>query len=168
VADGDASADGRINRAADPATGAVRLRSAVAVLAVAGLMACTPIFRDHGYTPTDDQLAEVVVGVDTRDSVEGTLGRPSSAGLLDGSGLYYVSSRRRHFAWRAPQEIEREVVAISFDDDGVVTNIERFGLEDGNVVALSRRVTDTNIRGVTFIGQLLGNLGNLRAEDIAQ
>jgi len=31
------------------------------------------------------------------------------------------------------------------------------------VVALSRRVTDSNIEGVSFLRQLLGNLGNLDA-----
>ncbi|MBC7156656.1 MAG: outer membrane protein assembly factor BamE, partial [Rhodobacteraceae bacterium] len=42
--------------------------------------------------------------------------------------------------------------------------VERFGLRDGEVVALSRRVTETNVRGVTFIRQLIGNIGNLRAD----
>ena len=46
----------------------------------------------------------------------------------------------------------REIVAITFDDSGVVRNIERFGLEDGNVVALSRRVTDSNVQGVGSVG----------------
>ena len=32
--------------------------------------------------------------------------------------------------------IDREVVAISFNPGGVVTNIERFGLEDGRVWTL--------------------------------
>ena len=35
-----------------------------------------------------------------------------------------------------------------------------------NVVALSRRVTDSNVRGVSFLRQLLGNLGRFRAEDL--
>lgn len=140
--------------------------AALGVLLLA-LGACSAIYRNHGYAPTDAELAEVIVGVDTRDSVEGTLGRPSSAGILAESGFYYVSSRRRHFAWRAPEEVDRQVVAISFDDSGVVENVERFGLQDGTVVALSRRVTDSNIRGITFLRQLLGNLGNFRADQLA-
>jgi len=146
-------------------TGAKRLRrTAAAALLVLALAACTPIYRDHGFVPTDDELDAVIVGVDTAESVAGTLGRPAAVGVMENSGYYYVANRFRHYGWRAPREVSREVVAVRFDDDGVVSNVERFGLRDGEVVALSRRVTETNVRGVTFIRQLIGNIGNLRAD----
>jgi hypothetical protein len=47
-----------------------------------------------------------------------------------------------------------------------VSNVERFGLEDGQVVALSRRVTETNIKGVSFIRQLMGNFGRLTTDQL--
>ncbi|MEZ5911923.1 MAG: outer membrane protein assembly factor BamE [Paracoccaceae bacterium] len=128
------------------------------------LAACSAVYRNHGYVPTDAELEKIEVGRDTRDSVALAVGRPTASGLLEGSGWFYVQSRYRHYAWRAPQEIDRQVVAISFDEGGTVTNIERFGQQDGQVVVLSRRVTDTNIRGVSFIRQLLGNIGNIRAD----
>ncbi|KPQ14077.1 MAG: hypothetical protein HLUCCO18_16175, partial [Rhodobacteraceae bacterium HLUCCO18] len=46
------------------------------------------------------------------------------------------------------------------------SNVERFGLEDGNVVALSRRVTDSNVQGIGFLRQLLGNLGRINLDDL--
>ena len=67
---------------------------------------------------------------------------------------------------RRPQEIDRQVVAVSFDANGVVANIERFGLERGRVVTLSRRVTDSGVTGVSLAGQLLGNLGNFNPAGI--
>lgn len=133
------------------------------VLALGALAACQPIYRSHGYVPSDSDLAMLVVGQDTRDTVGDFIGRPSSAGVLEDGGWYYVGSRWREVGWRKPQEIDREVVAISFDAGGVVRNIERFGLQDGRVVTLSRRVTDSNIKGVTFLGQLLGSIGNVDA-----
>ncbi|MBL4812306.1 MAG: outer membrane protein assembly factor BamE [Rhodobacteraceae bacterium] len=136
-------------------------------LMVIGLLllasACTPIYRNHGYMPSDDDLALIVVGSDTRQSVAEQVGTPTSGGVLDGSGFYYVSSRFRHFGPLAPQEIERQVLAISFDAQDVVQNIELFGLEDGQVVTLSRRVTDDNIQDVTFLRQLMGAIGNFDA-----
>jgi outer membrane protein assembly factor BamE (lipoprotein component of BamABCDE complex) len=128
--------------------------------------ACSPIFRNHGYVPSDDELALVEVGTDTRESVAEKVGAPTASGLLNDVGWYYVQSRFRTFGPREPREIDRQVVAITFAEDGVVANVERFGLEDGQVVALSRRVTETNIRGVSLIRQLLGNLGNLRADQV--
>jgi outer membrane protein assembly factor BamE (lipoprotein component of BamABCDE complex) len=76
-----------------------------------------------------------------------------------------VSSKFRHFGAFAPAETERQVLAISFDDAGLVSNIERFGLQDGNVIVLSRRVTDNGVRDSTFIRQLLGSIGRVNAGD---
>lgn len=136
------------------------LARAVLVLALTGsIAACSPTFRVHGYAPADSELTQIEVGRDDRAAVEAAFGRPGTAGLLTDGAWYYVQSRYREYGARAPQEIDRQVLAISFDANGRVSNIERFGLEDGRVVTLSRRVTDSNIRGVGLIRQLLGNLG---------
>lgn len=139
------------------------IRLAGVLMMALGLAACSSVYRTHGYVPADDELAALNVGTDTRETVAAAVGRPTSTGVLDVGGWYYVKSRFRHFGARAPEEIDREVLAISFDDTGTVQNIERFGLEDGRVVALSRRVTETNIRGIGFLEQLFGNLGNFDA-----
>jgi outer membrane protein assembly factor BamE (lipoprotein component of BamABCDE complex) len=144
----------------------VRAILGVAILSVA--VACTPIIRDHGFAPTDAELATLEIGTDTRETVTQKVGRPSAEGLLEDSGWFYVQSRWEQIGPRAPVEVDRQVVVISFDDGGTVSNVERFGLEDGQVVALSRRVTDSNIQGVTLIGQLLGNIGRLRADQLIQ
>lgn len=138
---------------------------AVALIAVLLVAACTSTFRNHGYAPNDTELAEIVVGIDTRDTVAETVGTPSTSGVLNESGYYYVSSRMRHFAYRAPEVVDRQVVAISFDSAGVVTNIERFTLEDGQVVPLSRRITDTAVANTGFLRQLLGNIGGFNPGD---
>lgn len=136
-----------------------KARFAVALLAVTALGACTAAIRNHGYIPPEEVLDEIVVGVDTRATVEDTAGSPTALGMVDDSGFYYVRSRMRSFAFTAPQVVEREVLAITFDEAGVVQNIERFGLEEGRVITLERRVTEvTGVRG-TFLRQLLRNLG---------
>lgn len=140
-------------------TRAGALRSAMLGLALVAVAGCSSIYRNHGYVPSDEDLADVVVGIDTRDSVAETLGAPSSSGVLNESGYYYVSSRVRHFGIREPEVVERQLVAITFDQRGVVRNVERYGLEDGQAVNLSRRVTETSVKTQTFLRQLLGNLG---------
>jgi outer membrane protein assembly factor BamE (lipoprotein component of BamABCDE complex) len=142
-----------------------RARIGMIGFAMAVLSACTPIYQKHGYVPRDEDLAKIVVGESSTEDVGLVLGRPSVIGVLSGSGWYYVGSRFKQVGIRAPKEIDRQVVAVSFDEQGMVENVERFGLENGQVVALSRRVTDSNVKGVSFLRQLLGNLGNLSAAD---
>jgi len=134
----------------------------VAALALAG---CAPTFRNHGYIPSDEDLQQLAVGVDTRASVTDLVGPPSSGGLLEGGDYYYVRSRTQAFGIRAPKEIERQVLVLSFDSADVLQNIERFGLEAGRVVSLSRRVTRSSVGEVSLIRQLLGNIGQLGPEN---
>ncbi|NUB43233.1 outer membrane protein assembly factor BamE [Fertoebacter nigrum] len=159
LAGGNGTGAGRLAR---------RARNLTLGLAVMLAVACSPVFRNHGYAPEDTDLAQIEVGRDTRETVAEVVGRPSAAGLLNDEGWYYVQSRYRHYGARAPQEVDRQVVAISFTPEGVVQNVERFGLEQGRVVPLSRRVTETNVRGVSLISQLLGGLGRIRAEDVLE
>jgi outer membrane protein assembly factor BamE (lipoprotein component of BamABCDE complex) len=140
-----------------------RATAVVALLAVAG---CSATYRNHGYIPPEEELAGVIVGIDTRDTVADVVGPPTTSGVVNSGAYYYVRSRVKHFAYRAPEVIEREVVAISFDGRGVVSNVERFGLEDGQVVPLSRRVTSSGVTDKGFIRQLLGNLGQVSAADV--
>lgn len=142
------------------------LRLFAVLVTVVALSACAVRYRDHGYVPRDEDLARITVGESTREDVARAVGRPSTTGLLTGGAWYYVGSRFRLYGPREPEEIDRQVVAISFDDRGVVENVERFGLEDGQIVALSRRVTDSNIKGVGILRQLLGNLGNVSAAQL--
>lgn len=134
-----------------------RLILFLCALAVSG---CTATYRNHGYVPSQDELAEIVVGVDTRDTVSDAIGRPSSIGVLEGSGYYYVASRMRTYGAAEPRVVSRRLVAITFDDAGVVEDIVELGLEDGRVVSLDRRVTDSSVSNNTFLRQLFGNLGN--------
>jgi len=120
---------------------------------------CTPQYINHGYIPPAEDLEQIVVGVDTRTSVEEIIGSPSTAGVVNDSGFYYVRSRKRTIGALAPKTIERQVLAISFDNAGVVTNLETFGLERGQVVPLTRRVTTSGVSNSGFLRQLLGNLG---------
>jgi len=127
--------------------------------------ACSPVYRNHGFTPSQDELSAIIIGVDTRASVEDLLGMPSAEGVSNTRGAYYVSSRWRHFGAMRPRPIEREVVAITFDAQDVVQNVAHYGLEDGEVIVLNRRVT-TQTNEISFIRQLLGNAGRVNAEDL--
>lgn len=142
-------------------------RHAMAALAaVLVLGACTAQYRSHGYTPSEDELQQIVPGVDTRATVEDVIGVPTTSGVLNEGGFYYIESEVRHFAWQAPEVVDRQILAITFDDVGVVDNIVRYGLEDGQVVPLSRRITQTTDGEISFIRKLFGNIGRLSLGDL--
>ena len=129
----------------------------IAAFVAIALAGCSPTYRNHGYIPPEEELQELAVGVDTRSSVEDLVGSPSSR--VKGGDFFYVSSTFKTAGARAPKVVERQVLAMTFDENGVLQNIERYGLEDGQVVVLSRRVTSSGATDVSFIRQLFGNIG---------
>lgn len=140
-------------------SGRIVVKSIAVMVLGLSLSACAATYRNHGYIPPQEDLDLLAVGIDTRASVEESVGTPSAGGVLEGGDYFYVFSRVRTFGPIKPQVVERQVLAISFDQSGVIKNIERFGLEDGQVVPLARRVTSSGVTNKTFLRQLLGNLG---------
>ncbi|WP_457087552.1 outer membrane protein assembly factor BamE [Marinovum sp. KMM 9879] len=137
------------------------MRAIFALACAAVLSACVAQYRNHGYLPSDEDLTNVIVGVDTRDTVSENIGVPGTAGVANQGNYYYIGSRVRSFGLLPPKIVEREIVAVEFDGTGVVENISRYGLEDGRVVTLNRRVTETGDGDIGFIRRLFGNVGGL-------
>jgi outer membrane protein assembly factor BamE (lipoprotein component of BamABCDE complex) len=91
--------------------------------------------------------------------VNDTLGVPTTFGAVKDGNYYYVRSQFKQLGMFKPEEISREVVSVSFDDKGVVRNIERFGLENGEVIVLEHRVTETSVPDLGFIRRLISTIG---------
>ena len=144
------------------------LKSAVIGLALLALAGCSPQFRNHGYLPDETELAALVVGVDTRLEVDEAFGVPGMSGLQQSSGYYYIHSRVRHMTYKEPEVIERNVVAISFDDENVLTNIGRYSLKDGKIIILSRRVTEGGDITTGALRQLFANISNISAGSLLE
>ncbi|NAZ37040.1 outer membrane protein assembly factor BamE [Rubellimicrobium sp. CFH 75288] len=136
---------------------------AVALGAALALSGCQPLYRNHGFAPSETDLATLAIGQDTRETVVAKLGRPTIEPLLDQRTFYYVGRRVRYFGPLPPEEVRREVLALSFAPNGTLGAVERFGLERGRVIPLSRRVTPGVFADQTFLRQLLGNVGRLDA-----
>jgi outer membrane protein assembly factor BamE (lipoprotein component of BamABCDE complex) len=105
-------------------------RIAVAGLAVTLLLGgCARTIEHKGYIADEVLVSGIQPGVDNRDSVAATLGRPTFTGQFDQRDWYYVSRLTRQLAFSMPKPIQQTVVHIRFDDQGNVASIERTGLE---------------------------------------
>jgi len=118
--------------------------------------------RVHGFVPSKSDLDQIVVGADTKLSIEEIAGQPSDTGLRDENTWYYVSSTVRNFMFLEPKVVDRTVLAMDFDDDGVLMAISEYGLEDGRVIDLETRITPTDRRRAGILSVLFGNLGGPR------
>lgn len=123
------------------------------------LVACAPRLDTRGNLPDPEKLAKIKTGEHTRIQVAEILGSPSNISTFDLETWYYVSQWTETTAFFEPDVITRKVVILRFDKDGTLTDVRTIGLEDGRVVQPVERVTPTSGNEITFIEQILGNLG---------
>lgn len=144
----------------------IKLSRAAAICAAIGLAglsgACARI-RDHkGYVVDSTLIGTVQPGVDNRDSVAKTLGRPSFAGQFDGDKTwYYIARDTRQIAFRNPRPINQTTLIVHFDPKGNVASVERTGVEKIARVSLYGEKTPTLGRDRGFFAELFGNIGRV-------
>lgn len=134
--------------------------AALAVLLVA-TAGCTKV-RDHqGYIMDPTLVASVQPGVDNRDSVIGTLGRPTFVGQFDQRDWYYVSRENRNYGFNKPSPKEQTILHIRFDEAGNVASVQRSGLEQVASINPTDEETPTLGRNRGFFEELFGNIGQV-------
>lgn len=142
------------------------LRGYVACVLTAGLLGagCAPIQNVRGYVIDDARIAGIESGVDDKGSILDRLGSPSNVSTFDTDTWYYVSRKTERLAFFEEKVLDQRVVAIRFDDSGVVAGIERYEAEDARPVAISERVTPTRGKQLSLMQQLFGNLGRFNQD----
>lgn len=136
------------------------------VLVMATLAACGGQYRNHGYMPLAEDVDALIVGVDTRDSIIEVMGVPTTGGVLTEEAMYYVRSRVHHKGYVKPNEIQRDVLVLSFDKNQILRNVERFGIEKGKLIRLEHRVTEAPGGDRSVLQQIIGSIGGFNANSI--
>ena len=132
------------------------LLSTAACLIVLG---CTPVIDQRGYLPDPEVESKIVVGDDTKTTIQQRLGYPSTEATFGTTtpgtdAWYYISSIEKTVAFFNPSVKKRQILAVYFDKDGKVTDLKHYALKDGNVVAFETRTTPAKGRELTFLQQL--------------
>jgi len=138
-------------------------------LSLAVLGACTARVSERGYVFDERDLVRLEPKVTTKPQVREIMGSPSTASLIEGESWFYISSVQATYAFFKPEEIERKVVAVFFDESGmVVDEVGYYGLEDGQIINLVERETPTGGRELTVLQQIFGNVGRFNAPAASQ
>ena len=134
--------------------------SLVAVSGAAALVSCAPTVDQRGHLPNPDKLAEIHAGSTTKDEVAKILGTPSSVSVFNNDkSWYYISRRTSQTAFFEPDVLDQQVYVVNFDDQGVVRAVDHKALEDGKEITPVARATPAPGRELSFLEQLIGNLG---------
>jgi outer membrane protein assembly factor BamE (lipoprotein component of BamABCDE complex) len=135
-------------------------RALVAIALGAVLSAgCARIVEHQGFLVNEPLVAAIQPGVDNRDSVNGTLGRPTFVGQFDQRDWYYVSRDTRQLSFNMPRPSAQIVLHIRFDANGNVESVNRTGIELVANIRPSNDKTPTLGSHRSLLEELFGNIG---------
>jgi outer membrane protein assembly factor BamE (lipoprotein component of BamABCDE complex) len=124
---------------------------------------CSPLPSHQGYIVDADLVNSVQPGVDYRESVLQTLGRPSFASQFNQGDWYYIARESRAYGFQKPNPKAQLTLQITFDAAGTVTAIRRGSAEQIASISPDSKKTPTLGRERSFFSDLFGNIGTVGA-----
>ncbi len=139
------------------------LKGVTFVWGAALLAGCSSMgVRDHRGAVIDKELASAIqIGVDNKDSVTKTLGRPTFTGQFAPNDWYYVSRDTKTVAFRDPKVLAQTVLHVRFDQAGNVSRVDHTGKELIASIDPAGGKTPTLGRKRSFFDELFGNIGTI-------
>lgn len=128
-------------------------------MSIVALAACEAQLDTRGNLPDPEVVLQVQPGIDNRQRVAELLGSPSAVSTFNDKTWYYISKKTSQVAFFDPEVLDQEVLIITFDDGGTVSDMKLLGLEDAHQIVPNPNVTPTSGRELTILQQLMGNVG---------
>lgn len=132
---------------------------ALALVLALAATACAPIVNTRGNMVEAERLARIQPGKSTADDVLDILGTPTSVGAFDTRSWYYIGQVTERTAFFTPEVVDRKVVSIQFQPNGVVKDVRQIDRAAEKDLEMVDRATPTAGHDMGFLEQLLGNVG---------
>jgi outer membrane protein assembly factor BamE (lipoprotein component of BamABCDE complex) len=126
-----------------------------------GTAGCSRVAGHQGYIADATLTDAIQAGVDNRESVEKTLGRPSFISQYGTQDYYYVSRKTRQYAFNNPSPKSQQVLRIRFDAAGNVVAVDKAGMEKIARINPEGKTTPTLGRDRSLLEDLFGNIGQV-------
>ncbi len=124
---------------------------------------CTRLRAHQGYIGDQTLLASVQPGVDNKESVQASLGRPTFVGQFDTNDWYYYARDTRQLAFAQPNATSQFVLKVRFDQSGNVASVSQTGKELISKISPEGDKTPTLGRNKSFFEEVFGNIGSVGA-----
>lgn len=140
-----------------------RALGAALLAAALGTTACVPVRTHQGYIVDKELVDSVQPGIDTRESVLQTLGRPTFTSQFNEGEWYYVSRQSSNLGYQSLKPREQTTLRVRFDATGNVIAVDRMGKELIASVDPYGKTTPTLGHKRGFFEDLFGNIGTVGA-----
>lgn len=140
-----------------------RFAAAAILLLALGASGCTRLRTHQGYVGDPLLVEAITAGVDNRQSVESSLGRPTFVGQFDKNDWYYFARDSKQLAFSQPKAAAQTVLHVRFDPAGNVVAVNKYGVENIAKINPVGDKTPTLGRNTSFFEDLFGGIGTVGA-----
>lgn len=137
---------------------------ATALVTLSLTAACTPTVNVRGNMIEDHKVAQIQKGTDTRTDVLRKMGSPTTVAPFDDSVWYYLRQTTEKHGIFDDEVVDERVVVVMFDESGVVEQVNNVDSKRQNIPYVDRK-TPTSGNEITFMQQMLGNLGKFNKNE---
>ncbi len=156
------SNDKETNNLQKNSSGALKKVSVALLLMI--LSSCTSHKYSNGYLVDPENLAKIKQRKTPEDEVKNLLGNPVTTSLYGEKKYFYMKREYEQKLFFAPKLIKQEVLAISFDNSGLVSKIEKFGTNDAIEIKYDPLTTPFEGNKISPFEQILSNFGKFSSQ----
>jgi outer membrane protein assembly factor BamE (lipoprotein component of BamABCDE complex) len=128
------------------------------------LSGCVAQIDNRGYELEGVDFTKVQPGVHTSEQVQQLLGTPSSTSAFRPETWYYISKVTSTKAFFTPQVLDEKIVAIKFNDAGIVETVTESKGEDRQEIKPVKRETKTAGHETGVLREIFSNFGKISAK----
>ncbi len=144
--------------------GLAKTGMATALIALAlGSAGCSRVRGHQGFILDNALVNGIQPGVDNRDSVTKTLGRPTFIGQFNQNDWFYVARNTKQLAFASPKPTDQIVLRVRFDGAGNVASVDKAGIERVASINPNGDKTPTLGKERGLLEDLFGNIGQVGA-----
>jgi len=134
------------------------------IIIILNITSCSTVVENRGYIFNPEIQEKISQGMDKSEIIS-LLGTPSTISESTGLKYYYISNKFLKYAFLNPQEIERTIQVISFDESENVKDIEEYTLKDGRIIVYNSDKTIPKGTEATIIQDLFDNTGRYTSKE---
>ncbi len=112
----------------------------------------------NGNMPTNERIDKIKVGT-SKEEVKEILGAPSVVVSFDSNTWIYMSSDVKRVAFFAPEEVNRDVLTLKFDEKDNIKEIKRLSKADGKDIKPVSDYTPSYGQNMGFFRKYFGGVG---------
>ncbi len=116
-----------------------------------------------GDAPAEVRINAIKPSKHTKEDVNRLLGSPTSITLFEKESWLYIESKEQNRLFLPQEEIERQVIQITFNPQGTVEKVNKLSLKDGQTIACDETITPVTGKDLSVFDELIGNFGRFPA-----